>query len=182
MSAAPEFSRPVRLDTIGEGAFGVSVTANEAERAALARRFDLPAIASLDADATLTRTGDLVLVAGRLRGVATQSCVATGEPVPARIDEPFALRFEPAGAIVDGGRPEDFELDEGDLDIIPYEGSAVDLGEAVAQSFALALDPFPRIADADMHLRAAGVLTEEEAEAARVAASPFAALKRPADD
>ncbi len=178
MSAAPEFSRPVRLDTIGEGAFGLSVTADETERDALARRFDLQAIASLDAEATLKRTGEAVLVEGRLRGVATQSCVATGEPVPARIDEPFALRFEPAGE----GRPEDLELDEGDLDVIPYEGSAVDLGEAVAQSFALALDPFPRIADADMHLRAAGVLTEEEAEAARVAASPFAALKRPADE
>jgi len=173
-----EFSRPVRLDMIGEGAFGLSVSADEAERAALATRFALPGIASLDADATLKRDGEAVLVEGRLRAVATQSCVATGEPVPARIDESFALRFEPAGE----GRPEDLELDEGDLDVIPYEGSAVDLGEAVAQSFALALDPFPRIADADMHLRAAGVLTEEEAEAARVAASPFAALKRPADD
>jgi uncharacterized metal-binding protein YceD (DUF177 family) len=178
MSAASEFPRPIRLDTIGEGAFGLSVTADETERAALARRFALPAIASLEAEATLRRQGPNVLVEGRLHAVATQSCVATGEPVPARIDEPFALRFEPAGE----GRPEELELDEGDLDVIPYEGGAVDLGEAVAQSFALALDPFPRIADADMHLRAAGVLTEEEAEAARVAASPFAALKRPADD
>ena len=178
MSTVPEFSRPIRLDTIGEGAFGLSVSADEGERAALAGRFALPGIALLEAEATLKREGDAVLVEGRLRAVATQSCVATGEPVPARVDEPFALRFEPAGE----GRPEDLELGEGDLDIIPYDGSAVDLGEAVAQSFALALDPFPRIADADMHLRAAGVLTEEEAEAARVAASPFAALKRPADD
>ncbi len=173
MSAAPEFSRPIRLDTIGEGASGLSIAADEPERAALAARFALPAIASLEADATLKREGDAVVVEGRLRAVATQRCVATGEPVPARIDEPFALRFEPAGE----GRPEELELDEGDLDVIPYEGSAVDLGEAVAQSFALALDPFPRVADADMHLRAAGVLTEEEAEAARIAASPFAGLK-----
>lgn len=177
MSAAPEFPRPVRLDTLGEGTLGQSIAATETERAALARRFDLQAIALLEAEATLTRTGDAVLVEGRLRATATQSCVATGEPVPARIDEPFALRFEPAGT----GRPEELELDEGDLDVIPYEGSAVDLGEAVAQSFALALDPFPRIADADTHLRAAGVLTEAEAEAARVAANPFAILKR-ADD
>ena len=173
MSAAPEFSRPVRLDSIGEGASAMTVSADDAERAALARRFDLQAIAALDAQATLRREGEAVLVEGRLRATATQSCVATGEPVPARIDEPFALRFEPAGE----GRPEELELGEGDLDVIPYEGAAVDLGEAVAQSFALALDPFPRVADADMHLRAAGVLTEEEAEAARIAASPFAGLK-----
>jgi uncharacterized metal-binding protein YceD (DUF177 family) len=163
----------VRLDAIGEGASAMTIAAEEAERAALARRFDLQAIATLKASATLRRTGDAVLVEGRLHAVATQSCVATGEPVPARIDEPFALRFEPAATT----RLDEVELDEGDLDIIPYEGSAVDLGEAVAQSFALALDPFPRVADADTHLRAAGVLTEEEAEAARIAASPFAALK-----
>ncbi len=178
MSATPEFSRPVRLDMIGEGAFDLHIAAGDGERAALAERFALPGIALLEADATLKRDGETVIVAGRLRATATPRCVATGEPVPARIDEPFALRFEPAGE----GRPEELELDEDDLDVIAYEGNAVDLGEAVAQSFALALDPFPRVADADMYLRAAGVLTEEEAEAARVAASPFAALKRPAGD
>ena len=115
-----------------------------------------------------------MLAEGRLRATATQSCVATGEPVPAHVDEPFALRFEPEDA---EAVSEEMELGERDLDIIPYAGGAIDLGEAVAQGFALALDPFPRIADADVQLRAAGVLTEEEAEAARIAAGPFAALK-----
>ncbi|MDB5736817.1 MAG: hypothetical protein JWO65_485 [Sphingomonas bacterium] len=173
MSAAPEFPRPVRLDELGGGPRAISIAADEAERAALARRFGLQGIVSLEADATLHREGEAVLATGRLRARATQSCVATGEPVPARIDEPFALRFEPAG----NDALEEMELGEGDLDILPYEGSAIDLGEAVAQSFAIALDPFPRVADAETHLRAAGVLTEEEAEAARVEASPFAALK-----
>lgn len=173
MSAATEFSRPVRLDELGGEPRVMTIAADEGERAALAHRFDLIAIATLEADARLHRDGPLVLATGRLRAVATQSCVATGEPVPARIDEPFALRFEPPTE----GRPEELELDEGDLDVIVYEGSAVDLGEAVAQGFALALDPFPRIADADAFLRAAGVVTEEEAEAARVEASPFAGLK-----
>ena len=62
------------------------------------------------------------------------------------------------------------ELAEGELDEIDYEGSAVDLGEAAAQTLALALDPFPRSPTADEKLRAAGVIGEEEA-------GPFAALK-----
>lgn len=173
MSAAPEFSRPVRLDELGGEPRLITIAADEAERAALAARFGLIAVARLEADATLHRDGVLVLAKGRLRAVATQSCVATGEPVPARMDEPFTLRFEPGVE----GRPEEQELDEGDLDVIIYEGGAVDLGEAVAQGLALALDPFPRVADAETYLRAAGVVTEEEAEGTALEASPFAALK-----
>jgi uncharacterized metal-binding protein YceD (DUF177 family) len=173
VSAAPEFTRPVAIDTLGEGPRAVSIAAEAGERAALANRFGLIAIKRLEADATLRRAGETIFAEGRLRALATQSCVATGEPVPARIDEPFALRFEPESEIA----AEELELDEGDLDAIGYAGKAIDLGEAVAQGFALALDPFPRVADADAHLRAAGVLSEEDAEAQRRADGPFAALK-----
>jgi uncharacterized metal-binding protein YceD (DUF177 family) len=173
MSGAPEFSRPIAIDTLGEAPRAIRVEADAAERAALAVRFALPSIDRLEADATLRRESAIIRAEGRLRALATQSCVATGEPVPARIDEPFALRFEPE----DGPPSEEVELDEGDLDVIGYSGNAIDLGEVVAQTFALALDPFPRIADADLHLRAAGVLSEEEAEAAARADGPFAALK-----
>ena len=48
---------------------------------------------------------------------------------------------------------------------------ATDLG-AVAETLALSLDPFPRAPDADAVLRAAGVLSEDEA-----VTGPFAALK-----
>jgi len=65
---------------------------------------------------------------------------------------------------------EEVELSEADCDVIGYEGGAIDLGEAVAETLALALDPFPRSPDADAALREAGVLSEEDA-------GPFAALK-----
>ena len=56
---------------------------------------------------------------------------------------------------------------------MPLEGGAIDLGEAAAETMALALDPFPRAAGAEAALRAAGVLSEEEARPANA----FAALK-----
>ena len=46
---APEFSRPHRIDRIGTGESSVTVDADEAERAALAKRFDLAGIESLHA-------------------------------------------------------------------------------------------------------------------------------------
>jgi uncharacterized metal-binding protein YceD (DUF177 family) len=168
-----EFARPVRLDTLGTEPRLLRIAADEGERRALAARFGLLALDRLEAEARLARDGDVVRADGRITGAATQACVATGEPVPALVDEAFALRFVPE--IASGG--EEFELDEGDLDTLVYAGGAVDLGEAAAQGFALALDPFPRSVGADAALREAGVLTEEEAEEARREASPFAALK-----
>ncbi len=162
----PEFSRPVRIDMIGEGSHSMAVEAEPAERAALVQRFGLISLAALSAEAELRREGDVVLATGRIRATVEQACVASGVAVPATIDEPFALRFVPAAA--DG----EAEIDAEDCDVIDYEGSAVDLGEAVAETLALSLDPFPRAADADAILREAGVLSEDE-----VVNGPFAALK-----
>jgi uncharacterized metal-binding protein YceD (DUF177 family) len=173
MTKTPEFSRLYRLDAIGGEPRAVHIEADEAERAALAERFGLVSVALLDADATIRREGQRVWAEGRFRGRAVQSCVATGDPIPAKVEEPFSLRFDPEGEVAE----DELELAESDLDLLTYEGSAIDLGEAVAQGFSLALDPFPRVADAEERLRAAGVKSEEEAEEARIEASPFAALK-----
>jgi uncharacterized metal-binding protein YceD (DUF177 family) len=173
MTGAPEFSRPYRLDAIGGEPRAVHIEADAAERTALAARFGLVSIETLAADATIRREGQRVWAEGRLKGRAVQSCVATGDSIPARVDEPFSLRFDPEGEAAE----EELELDESDLDVMAYEGGAIDLGEAVAQGFSLALDPFPRVPDADERLRAAGVASEEEAERQRIATNPFAVLK-----
>lgn len=162
----PEFSRPVRIDTLGEGGRAIAIEADEAERAALAARFGLISLEGLAADAALRREGETILAEGRIRATVEQACVATGGPVPATIDEPFSLRFVPEGDA------EEIELDVEDCDTIDYSGSAVDLGEAVAETLALSLDPFPRALDAEAVLKAAGILSEDE-----VVTGPFAALK-----
>jgi uncharacterized metal-binding protein YceD (DUF177 family) len=162
----PEFSRTVSIDTLGEGPRAISIEANAAERAALAVRFELLAIESLSAEASLTRKGDVIEAAGRLRAKVVQSCVATATPLPTEISEAFSLRFVP----VLGAEEEEVELSAEDCDVVEYDGGAVDLGEAVAETMALSLDPFPRSPDADEILKAAGVLGEGEV-------GPLAALK-----
>ena len=79
-------------------------------------------------------------------------------PLTATIDEPVALRFVDNFGAVDG----EIELSDDALDTVPIDGGAVDLGEAAAETLALALDPFPRGPNAAAALRAAGVISEEE--------------------
>lgn len=170
MNDAPEFSRPRRLDTLGGKPLALTVEADATERAALATRFGLIAIGALAADLTLVRDGEAVTVTGRVTAEVEQPCIATGDPVPATIDEPLLLRFVPDAEMADA---DEIELAEPDCDVVGYSGGAIDLGEAVAETMALALDPFPRSPDAEAALRAAGVIPEEDARPV----SAFAGLK-----
>lgn len=169
----PEFSRPVRLDIMGDLPHPMDITADVAERAALVRRFRIVALDRLEATAALKRTGDRVEVTGRIVANAVQACVASGEDVPEKIDQPFVLRFVPEAEAGIDSADEEIELEEAALDEVGYSGSAVDLGEAVAQTLALALNPYPRAPNAEEALRAAGVKIEGEEEKL----GAFAALK-----
>lgn len=165
--SAPEFSRPVPVDTIGEGVRGITVEADEAERAALAKRFGLKAVESLRAAFNVSRRSGMPYAEGRVTADVTQSCVVTDDPLPAHVDEAVAIRFV-HGTEAAGGE-EEIELGPEDCDTVFYQGGAIDLGEAAAETMALALDPFPRGPNADAALKAAGVLSEGEA-------GPFGAL------
>lgn len=140
--STPEFSRPEFSRMVDATRFDgkpVAIEANEAERAALAKRFGLVAIGRLEASVELSPEGAAVLAGGTLRASIVQSCAVSGEDLATEIDEPLALRFvpEPAAAAA-----EEVELGEGELDEIPFTGRSFDLGEAVAQSLALAIDPY----------------------------------------
>lgn len=160
----PEFPRPIRIDTIGEGDRHEVIEANEAERKALAARFGLLGIERLTGTFTLRREAAGISVTGRVTAAATQGCSITGEPLPATIDEEARLRF-----VDDLGQGEEVELDDAEIDVLPLEGAAIDLGEVAAETLALSLDPFPRGPNAEAALKESGVLSEGEA-------GPFGAL------
>lgn len=156
----PEFSRLFRLDSIAAPR-PVSIEADEGERKALARRFGLLDIASLVAEASLKRSGDEVRASGHVSASVVQSCVATENPVPAEVEEDFQIVFRPQPTT--DGSDEEIELSEEEMDVVFFSGGAVDLGEAVAESLSLALDPYPRSPEADEALRDAGVKSDEDA-------------------
>jgi uncharacterized metal-binding protein YceD (DUF177 family) len=167
VTVVPEFSRPVRIDTLGSTPRQIEIGANEAEREALARRFAILGIERLSARAEISRSGDHAVAAGSLSAKVWQSCVATGEPVEETVEEDFRIEFRPQPNPT--SEEDEIELGEGELDVVFYDGSAIDMGEAVAETLSLSLDPYPRAPNAEDALREAGVKSEEEA-------GPFAAL------
>lgn len=143
------------------------VVANETECAALARRFDLVAVRTLEATVTLTADGPNVRAEGRMRASVVQSCAVSGEDLDVTIDEPFELRFVPP---LTGLAPDaEIELDESELDDIEMDGEQFDLGEAIAQSLGLAIDPYLTGPQAEEARRRAGIADESSS-------GPFAAL------
>jgi uncharacterized metal-binding protein YceD (DUF177 family) len=153
------------LDKLRDGQ-RIDYAADDAERAAVAKRLDLLGLERLEAALTLRCEGEKVRAEGRLRASVTQACVASGEPVPATVDEKIALLFQPEPK---GTPDEELELSAEDLDVIFHDGREIDLGTAIADELSLALDPYPRSAKAEDALKEAGVLSEEQA-------GPFAAL------
>jgi uncharacterized metal-binding protein YceD (DUF177 family) len=158
---APEFPRPVALARIPPEGRAEHLVATAAECAALARRFAIPAVNRLEAVLHLAlEPGGAVAVTGRLSAEVVQTCVVTLEPVTQEVAEAVALRVPAPGEV-----PSD---DPEGPDEIAAEGDAVDLGEAIAEQLALALDPYPR---------APGAGLPGEGEGAQDAPSgPFSAL------
>lgn len=162
----PEFSR--RIDIRQVESKPAHVEANEAERAALAKRFGLVRIDSLSADLDLVRKDRKVEASGTIRAEFIQSCAVSAEDLPVSVNEALLFRFVPEPENHVAG--EELELTADELDEIEYTGTHIDLGEAVAQSLALAIDPFLTGPDADTARQAAGIGTPEDN-------GPFAALK-----
>ncbi len=159
---APEFSRVVNLSHCDGRTIELVASAEECAR--LAERFDLVRIDALKASLSLTRKGDEVQADGRLEARFVQTCAVSAEDLPVAVSEPLTLRFVPTR--VNLAEEEEVEIASDEPDEIEYTGTSIDLGEAVAQSLALSIDPF-----------AVG----PEAEAAREKLrgetdSPFAAL------
>ena len=159
----PEFSRPVDERQVTRQP--ITLEASAEERKALARRFGLVAIEQLQARVAIERQGEALIARGRLSASIVQSCAVSGEDLPVPIDEPLALRFVPEAA----PQQEEIELDASDLDEIPFAGHVLDLGEAVAQSLALAIDPYAVGPEAERVRQEAGLSDE-------ASSGPFAAL------
>ena len=137
-------ARPVVVDPWPSGGIELSLEATPEECRALALRFDLVRVERLAGRARLERCGkgDVVRLRGRMEAQVVQSCVLSLEEVRATLDEAFECRFTRPG----GDVPDDLAWDQ---DVEPLEGTELDVGEIFAQQLTLALDPYPRAAEAD---------------------------------
>ena len=139
----------------------VVIEATPAERAALAARFALGAVEHLRAEVALEQRPRAIRATGRLSAAIQQPCAISGEDFRVVIDEAIDLRFVPEHPrpVAEGDEIE-LALAADDCDEIEYAGEMFDLGEAVAQTLGLAIDPYAEGPDADAARAAAGIVPE----------------------
>ena len=174
MSRTSIFYRPVEVAQIPATGLDIAIVASEAERAAVARAYDLADVKALSAKATLWSDGNGgFTVAGRVVADIVQNCVVSLVPVDQHIDEPFSARFVTAHS-PDAPKPPKPRAEvviHADLPEPPeiLTGPAIELGALAEEYFVLAIDSYPRAPGA--------ILPAEVGEPQdRGSDSPFAAL------
>ena len=113
----------------------------------LTSRFGFAGLASLTATMKIKRAGLAHWdVTGTLTAEVTQLCGVTGDPVLESVDFQIEERY---GLANDEGVDVEVSLDSAE----PLVDGAIDLGEIVSQSLAIAVDPWPRSAGAPQNFQ-----------------------------
>lgn len=150
----PPFSRLVDVRSLPAPGVEVTVEANAAERAALARLFGAPEVARLVGVYRLKPgSRGQVMATGTARATLTRACVLTLDPFEESVEEPVDVVFAPdAGAahraLTTGRSGSEAEVDLAALSSVdppdPIVDGRIDLGALTAEFVALGLDPYPR--------------------------------------
>ncbi|MCF8469836.1 MAG: DUF177 domain-containing protein [Parvibaculum sp.] len=174
---SPEFSLAVNVNDVPPGGTGILFEADERVRDALARRFGILEVTRLAGRAKVRpyRKSGLTLDCD-FEAEVVQACVVTLDPVVQSIRETFVQRYLPEDMI----EPEaaeaaiEFEVDI-DAEDAPeaMSGHGIDVGAAVAERLALAIDPYPRKAEAAFSRPREGA-----EDAPEKLENPFAALEK----
>jgi uncharacterized metal-binding protein YceD (DUF177 family) len=172
MNTADPWRVPVIVAQIPDDGLHRAFEANEAARAAMAGMAGLRDITSASASFDLKRqSGGRVHVTGQVRARVGQTCVVTLDPIENEIDESIDLTFAPEeqipslSALVEEAAASEEETPDPPEPIV---NGVIDLGRLATDALFLALDPYPRRADAVLEL---------PAETIDPADHPFAALK-----
>ena len=150
-------NRKIDIRTIDENGPKISFKATDAERQALAERFDIPAIYKLEVNGTFGYD-DLITFDGEMRVSAQRECAITLKPFTEETITPVHLLFSE--------NPKD--TDNPEEDILPIFKGKIDLFDVFAEEFGLALNPFPKSVDTYLDYHD----TEDEKE------NPFSVLKK----
>ena len=175
--STPELSRMVKVRPLP--ADPVVIEANEAERADLAERFGVSAVETLRAEVSLEADKAAIHATGTLSATLQQACSVSGEAFAVTIEEPIDLRFVRESTVATSENEDgeiEVDLSGDDSDEIEHSGEAFDLGEAVAQTLGLAIDPYAEGPNAEAARKEAG-LTGEDAPSGPLAEA-LAALKK----
>jgi uncharacterized metal-binding protein YceD (DUF177 family) len=165
MTTPTSYTHPMSVVEASRLSGPLEITPSAEECAAIAQRFGWLSVENCTAQLAFAVKGKEVTITGEVRARVTQPCVATGEPVAEGITAPLTLQLVPAETLEAAEDASEVELDSGELDILGYEDGRFDLGDIIAETLALAVNPWPRSQGAGAFLKDKGVLSEDEAGA-----------------
>ena len=180
-SGTAGLSYPVSVAHVPGKGITVKIEADEKERAQLAENHELVSVASFTADFLITQwKKDGIKLRGHIEAQIVQACVVTLEPIDAVISEDVETVFVP-----ENSRLARIRLDESGEMLIDAEGpdmpetfsgDRIDIGAVAEEFFELAIDPYPRKAEADF----VEIIEEDEDEGESDIKpdSPFASLAK----
>ncbi len=135
---SPELSYIVSLEELPKGGRKFEISANADQCVAIAKRFSVIAVETLNGEITIRAAKSRIEVRGAVKATLRRECVASLEEFVETIEEPFEISYiRTAAAISD---EEDVTLDTPDI----HEGPDFDIGELLVQQASLAMSPFPR--------------------------------------
>ncbi|MFA5041641.1 MAG: DUF177 domain-containing protein [Bdellovibrionales bacterium] len=139
----PEFSRVINVSRIPPKGAEENIEAKPNERKALAERFGLVDLPLLTAKVMVTpERQQKVSVSGTLNAKVVQTCIVTLEPIENSLTLEVEAFFVPAECQkTDPKAPLEIELDD---DSEPFSDGKIDIGELVAQTLGIGIDPYPR--------------------------------------
>lgn len=143
-----EMPRVVRVHGLPRHGRTIRIVASENERTAIANRLGLVSVGVIEGDLTvIPAIARETHVEGAIRAEIVQSCVVSGDPVPADLVIQVHRRYsEDADALME---PDDEDIPDPEEDVIdPIVDGEIDVGEAVVEELALQMPAYPRKPDA----------------------------------
>lgn len=169
-----------------------TISPNEVERKALAKRAGIVRLNSLQAVLRVDRErgAHMFIVSGEFKANITQHSIISMEPIESVVDEVFTAYYADHDEAVPFGRARhdayaksgvtEFPMLEEQEDPEPMVNGKIDLGELVAQYLCLAIDPYPyREGEGYENTDSIAVGAEALARPAeKLRPNPFEALKK----
>lgn len=173
------YSHTIDGSRLGNEEKRITLQPNEAERAAIAKEYEVDKVVDLTAELTVKpwrKSGARVV--GKLHAELERTCVVTLEDFIQVLDDEIDRTFDMASSRPK--RPKDLNED-GEIEIdletldppdVMMDG-VLDLGHVICEQLALSIDPFPRKPGASFENDETDVEEEDEP-----APSPFAVLEK----
>jgi len=177
MTSTTDLSLVLRASTLEKKPTKAVLVASAADKASLAERFGLVSLESLNADVEIRNNGadKGVLIEGHLKAAFSQRCVATLAEVPEVLDTDFSLLLvDPEMALRMDEEESYLDPDAPDYDAL--EGDDIDVGEIVAQTLSISMNPYPRAEGGVVNAPKNRHITLDEPELEKP--NPFAALSK----